>query len=171
MVRVYVAHENHTLWQNDPNNFETPMSLGLHQHRTSITMIPLFGQIENVLFTLDGVRRNLLGFKYSSAIRDGAGGFERVAEQQEFELVRQPLQYPRFMLGSENHSVFVPRGQTAAWMIAEGMNSYSYSPLMFSNDPNLEHADFSHLYQPLTQERLDLNMDLLSKFANSLDPA
>ena len=70
MVRVFVAHENHTLWLNNPN-VGTQMSLGVHEHRTDITMIPLFGMVFNVFPSPHGPIRNFVPYVFSSKIRDG----------------------------------------------------------------------------------------------------
>lgn len=168
MVRVYVAHEDHTLWRNDPRLLkQEKMSIGLHEHRTDITMVPLFGDVFNVFEAGGaGIEVMVYGYEFHSHIRSGQGGFVPRRGLNTALLRLQELTYATFLFGAQAHSVVVPKGYTAAWMIVEGAPSKGYDPVMYSNDPDLASADFSDLYKPMTQERLDLNMELLSKYCS-----
>lgn len=166
MVRVYVAHVNHVLWRNNPEDGHI-MSLGFHQHRQDITMVPLFGTVCNVhpdLLVRNKPKYQFYGYSYSSQIADGKGGFTRLRDGIDNGMTYsiQQLDVPTFLKGDMPHSVYVPKGETAAWMICEGRPNEYYDSALWTNDPNLESADLSGLYQPMTEESLAMNMSLLS---------
>lgn len=165
MVRVYLAHGNHVLWQNKPDTGNV-MSLGIHQHRQDITMVPLFGNISNIMLEK---RRHVLKpgvwlhrYIYSSQIAEGKGGFKYIIGDYWAILKETRLLFPTFLRGDVAHSVYVPKGEMAAWMICEGKPNEFYNSELLTNDPILESADLSALYQPMTQEQLTTNMLLLS---------
>ena len=164
MVRVYLAHKNHVLWRNKPDSGNV-MSLGIHQHRQDITMVPLFGNVSNVLIDKQRIlkpRICLHRYIYSSQIADGKGGFKYIIGDHWVIPKEVRLIYPTFLRGDVAHSVYVPKGEIAAWMICEGKPNEYYNSELLTNDPNLEKADISGLYQPMTQERLTSNMLMLS---------
>jgi len=164
MVRVYLAHKDHVLWRNKPDSGNV-MSLGIHQHRQDITMVPLFGNISNILIEKRRVlkpRIRLHRYIYSSQISDGKGGFKYIIGDHWAILKETRLLFPTFLSGATAHSVYVPKGETAAWMICEGRPNEYYNSELLTNDPILESADLSGLYQPMTQERLIADMLILS---------
>jgi hypothetical protein len=164
MVRIYFARENHVLWHNDPRRDDV-MSLGLHQHRTDITITPLFGNVYNVLTgSLSmGFRKTHREYVYHSQIKEGKGGFEKLQKGCGLWVYLESLAYPRYMHGTLLHSVYIPKRERAAWLITEGKPNTEYSPNLLTNDENLETADFSHLYRPMTQERMDEDVEMISK--------
>ncbi len=165
MVRVYLAHEDHVLWRNKPETGNI-MSLGFHEHRQDITMVPLFGNIYNVLIEK---RRSLTPrtllhhYAFHSHIAEGKGGFANLGKTSWHVLKTVPLTFPTFLSGDTVHSVYVPKGETAAWMICEGKKNDGYGSGLLTNDPNLELSDLSGVYQPITQERLDIDMTMLEE--------
>jgi hypothetical protein len=161
MIRAFVARPDHTLWRNMPH-LEYSFSVAIHQHRQDITMVPIFGEICNVLFT--GVSRDKLlhAYEYDSQILGGKGGFRRVPKEVTVGLKMEPLRFPKFMRGDIFHSVYVPQGKAAAWLICEGAPNQKYDSVCYTNDAELEQADFSALYQPMTEARLAEDIALIT---------
>lgn len=166
MVRVYIAREDHVLWRNLPSLTET-MSLGLHQHRTAITMTPLFGEVDNVVLAIGGEPFGLFGYSFKSRICDGVSGFEPLygGKAALYGLKTNRLKSPTYMRGTDMHSVHVPRGRMAAWLICEGAPNESYDPALLTNDQDPASSSSAGLYVPMTRQRLDENMAILTAFS------
>jgi hypothetical protein len=160
MVRLYFAAEGHDLWRNKPTigrgrcTFEEPMSVAIHGHRQDITVLPLFGEVTNVLFAYAAdasagmPRCSLQTFEYRSAILDGQGAFSLVGP---VELGLVGLGYGEmFLRGCDMHTVYVPKGQRAAWIIEEGTTDLDYEARCHSN-ADLAMFDFAGLYQPMPE--------------------
>ena len=167
MVRIYLAREDHTLWKNHPE-FHGSMSVALHSHRTDITMVPLFGQVSNVLINGGsvGTMRGLFRYQFSSVIRAGAGGFEPTPYKQINYMHLHRLDEPTWLSGATPHSVFVPQGERAAWMICESAPVELPNDTVLSTDPHLETWTGDGLYCPMTEEHLAEDMELLSVLSN-----
>lgn len=160
MVRMFVCRPEHTLWRNHLDDGES-FSVAIHMHRQDITMVPLCGQIWNVFFRRGAPQFSLSAFDYSSQIADGKGGFAPCGSRNE-GLEMYPLCAPLFLRGDESHTVYVPKGQVAAWLICEGSPTQDYSSVCYTNDRNLDKTDFSSLYRPMTAERLEEDMVISS---------
>lgn len=163
MVRVFVAREDHTLWRNNPDTQE-PFSIGLHPHHCDITMVPLYGPISNVVLGGGPPNHKLHQFEYRSGIVDRVGAF-RNAKESGFVytgkdvrvcLKHQPLKYPTILMAKEMHSVYVPKGKQAAWMICEGREWPDYKPITLSNHrlDTTYNASSEGLYKTMTMRRL-----------------
>ena len=161
MIRAFVARPDHTLWRNTPQ-MDRLFSVAIHQHRQDITMVPVCGEICNVFFAGGDRSCFLYSYEYDSKILDGKGGFRSVSKEITVGLKMEPLRVPKFLRGEVFHSVYVPQGTTAAWLICEGAPNQKYDSCCFTNDKALEKADFSALYQPMTAERLAEDMAILS---------
>lgn len=161
MIRAFVARPDHTLWRNT-SHMDRQFSVAIHQHRQDITMVPIFGEICNVFFAGGNRDCFLYSYEYDSKILDGKGGFRSVPEEITVGLKMEPLRVPKFLRGEVFHSVYLPQGQTAAWLICEGAPNEKYDSCCFTNDKELQKADFSMLYQPMTQARLDEDIALLA---------
>ena len=161
MIRAFVARPEHNLWMNT-TTLESNLSVAIHMHRQDITMVPIFGEIANVHPDFRYNHFLFHAYQYDSQILDGKGGFGSVNENIRAGLIAMPLLMPTFLGGSVFHTVYVPKGQSAAWLICEGAKNAGYSSVCFTNDGALEQADFSQLYQPMTQERLAEDMALIS---------
>lgn len=163
MVRMFVARPNHNLWKNHPRK-DTLFSLGLHMHRQDITMVPLFGSIYNLFFSNDlNNTHNLAAYTFSSKIAEGKGGFAFAGQKYDAGLHLEHLAAPTHLPGHKFHSVYVPYGESAAWLICEGVPTRDYSSICYSNDTRLAETDFSELYQPMTEERLQEDLDLIER--------
>jgi hypothetical protein len=165
MIRAFVCRPEHTLWRNDvpilPSWREPLLSVALHQHRQDITMVPVRGQIFNVFMAQSGKGGELYGYDYDSKILSGKGGFRRIHGAFSPALEIERLEVPLFLRGTTFHTVYVPRGETAAWLICEGDPNDRYSSACYTNDPKLDEADFSDLYKPMTGSRLLEDLEII----------
>lgn len=150
-IRMFVARASHDFWKNDPKAMQT-FSIGLHPHHRDITIVPIHGQLYNIVLS-DGpkaVRRDVSWYEYSSAI-GGEGKFRKLFGNYNLGLELERIVYPRFMSAAEMHSVYVPKGEVAAWYVIGGKENAFHISGMYSNDLDLENFDFSKLYQPMSE--------------------
>jgi hypothetical protein len=162
MIRAFVCRPEHTMWRNEAGLAHT-MSVAIHQHRQDITMVPVCGEAWNVFMgycLLGGMQ--LHAYKYDSQIMHGMGGFRSHHESCDTMLRTERLDVPRFLRGHEFHTVYVPKGQTAAWLICEGAPHPRYTSLCWTNDTMLDVTDFTGMYEPMTEERLAEDMDIMN---------
>jgi hypothetical protein len=171
MVRAFITRPDHTLWRNTAT-LEYILSVAIHMHRQDITMVPLHGEISNVFFDYASLDLFLRAYEYDSQILDGKGGFRsNIPSNRRIGLAAKPLLVPTFLAGDVFHTVYVPKGQTAAWLICEGDKNQWYDSICFTNDEQLEHANFSELYRPMTVERLTEDMAIIADgMAQQKDP-
>lgn len=160
MVRVFVARRDHELYHNHP--FRTmPLSIAVHRHHCDVTLMPIAGEPFNVaLGSSSPFAGRLRAFRYSSPIL-GEGRFGAVDETVSRSLVIDPMSGPLFLRADEMHTVYVPKGETAAWMVWEGDESDEYDPVVYS-DAHLENFDFSGINQPMTEARLREDLAILN---------
>lgn len=158
-VRVFVANKGHQLWRNSLSN-PSDFSVALHPHHCSVLLVPIFGDIYNIMATpgFDGEAFNV--WAYQSQIMTGAGRFTNTGMTRSLRLSSERLHSQREMAASEIHSVFVPREQAAAWFVYEGADDPAYMPLAYSN-AELGELDFSNLYQPMSVGWLEAKLEEL----------
>jgi len=151
MIRVYFADENHTLHMNDPEPSAT-YSLAIHGHRQNLTLIGLLGRARNDQFALvPDPKGKWHEHDYTSAIIDGKPSMTPTGRRAAMYFHSQ-----RFMTREERiklsyrdlHSVYVPEGERAAWMVIEGPPELDASQPCWRNttDP----VEYEGLYQPMT---------------------
>src|SRR4051812_43890584 len=70
--RVFIAECAHNLWCNTPSG--DTLSVGFHAHHCDLKIRVLAGQIGNLTLAA-GASRRLAGYRYQSALRDGAPEF------------------------------------------------------------------------------------------------
>lgn len=155
MARVFIAHKDHELWRNLPG--ESIMSVGYHAHHCDVLLKPIYGAVFNLLVRPSELRLSPKGcyreFMYQSPITGEKGTFVATGNRCEFSpwIVRLSKKTIE-MKAKEVHTIYVPRGEEAAWYVFEGAEDPIYTPLTWSN-ANLEKFDFKPLYQPMTVER------------------
>ena len=149
-LRIFYAAPDHELYRNGPG---FSFSVGLHPHHCSLTLIRLMGKPRNIVegaFPRLSLRMKLLEFRYASPLRDNErGSFSATGRSRTFSLVSHPISHNE-MDAHDLHTVFVPRGEEAAWAVVEGDEDPNYVPLTYSND-NLEDFDFDGMYQPVDE--------------------
>lgn len=162
-VRVFIANENHQLWRNHP---DTPddLSAALHPHHCELILSPIFGEIGNVIGHpyVDGAKEGhtFRAWIYQSQISTGVGVFVDGGFFKALTLCVLDLTEPLLMPASVIHTIYVPRGTSAAWFVYEGEDDPLYKPLAYSNS-DLDKLDFSRLYKPMSVEYLRRKLDEL----------
>lgn len=156
-IRMFYAAPDHTLYRNEINKYGRPvsdMSLGIHAHRMDITIVPIMGQITNIVATVgEEPGGPLHKFRYKSKIIDGVAGLEIISkDSHEITSLHSKELHAgdegEFMAAEEMHTIHVYRATEAAWLIFEGTPAAAYQPVCYSNE---SHFDASRLYKPMTQ--------------------
>lgn len=167
MIRIFVARRDHLLYKNLPwKGSSGTMSVGMHRHHCDVTLMPLLGVVENIELCFnneEGHPAPMYSYRFRSHLRDrDVGGFEPIDGYGVSLMTRRTLiDKPLFMQASKLHTIYVPYGSIAAWMVWEGTEDPEYSPLVYSNDISLAKFDFSGLDLPMTRERLAEDLALL----------
>lgn len=161
--RVFIAERDHNLWHNAP--FSDALSVGFHAHHCDLKICVLAGQIGN-LTLCEGASRCLTGYRYQSALRDGAPGFSRALPaawygvEELFVDAGGELELPAAVC----HTVWVARGESAVGLVEEGDEDPHYLPITFS-DVNLIAFDWTGMYAPLAEAEC---ANLLRRYAPEL---
>lgn len=179
MVRIFVARPEHELWKNHPDTAEAEgeaLSIALHPHHCDVTLMPLVGDVYNVTVDDGDIQRNRLRadiqgdlralyfYRYVSPITHGAGRFEPInPDPIEVWLEARKLRGPLFLRSPWRHTIYVPKGETAAWVVCEGAEDELYRPMVLS-DALLEEYDFTGTNAPMTPERLREDLAILNVY-------
>lgn len=154
MVRLFYAGGTyHELWKNTPEMMYRGLSVGFHPHHCDLTLVPIIGRITNWIVDNAGDDRNdipVTKFKFDSKIRGGTGGFVKLVSEYVKTDCIETIEPGNSltMKAQELHTVFVPRGAEAMWLVLEGPEDPNYSPVCFSN-VDLENAPIDNLYKPM----------------------
>lgn len=160
MIRMFIARPEHELWRNNPGTFGYNFSVGLHRHHCDITLMPVLGEVYNVMpatnihDSLTSAVR-MRSYRYTSHILDSdKAGFDPIEEEGILmPLGMHRLLAPWFMKATQLHSIYVPHHQTAAWFVWEGQENRNHNSLVYSND-DLTQFDFSGMDRPMEMGRL-----------------
>lgn len=152
-IRMFVANENHLLWENDLSTGQS-LSIAIHPHHCDVRFVCLKGVFCNI-FCEKKPGVVFEKYLYQSKILSGKSGFskmgERCAMRCNFHAMGIGETYD--MEADDLHTVLVQKGQTAAWMVYEGAENPNYKPVCYSNR-DLSNFDASKLYQPMTYQYL-----------------
>ena len=148
MVRMFVTRENHTLWRNAHSH---PMSVGFHNHRTDLRLTSLSGTVYNITATPDDSGVPLRGFTWESAIRGGSGEFRDAGHSMGFAFASANLLWPVSQRAHVLHTVYVPRGEIAAWIVEEADEDPYYEAFCYSN-ADLAAFDSGSLYRSMSAD-------------------
>lgn len=156
VLRVFVAHEDHQLWSQEP------FMVGLHPHRTKLAITVLQGNISNLV---DGYKYQhmyvmsceLKKFYWHSPIVDQThiGYFADMKESREFQIYSREIGIDETcrLDAFEMHTIFVPRGKSAIWAVEELEADTHYEPITWSNDDLVKFSG-RHLYRRMTPQSL-----------------
>ncbi len=149
--------------------FPKMLSIAIHPHRRDILLLHVFGTVINHAFALEErhdvrPRVALDAYRYVSPILQGTGEFTRGATVPlvfDYSTTlhdavpdwaryggNDALRGQLFLPAKALHTVYVPRGETAAWLVEEGDPDPEYDSTCFSND-DLSRFDFSGMYEPM----------------------
>jgi hypothetical protein len=145
-IRAFITHNRHTMGNN---NGAEKLSIALHSHHCDIRLEPIFGPVFNMVpYESSALGKFYEGWKYSSKILSGKGGFESTGETKRYALLSEKVRKPIHMKASEQHTVYVPSYADAAWYVFEGAEDPNYDSTCWS-DRDLSRFDFSGLYQSM----------------------
>jgi hypothetical protein len=164
LTRMFVTTEDHDLWKNHCGMMTKewhPLSVAIHPHHVDIEIYPIWGLLWNVEFKVKknkGANPNdclLDAFKWQSEILSGRGGFkwsgEKILQLQEHRSMMWRRKYT--MKSNDLHTVYVTRGQVAAWIIQEYPATSGYDGITYSN-VDLTKWTSEGLYQKPTKEQI-----------------
>jgi hypothetical protein len=154
-VRAFIANPYHTLWRNYGSHGHS-LSVALHPHHCDVVLKRIFGTIWNIKPVGAIAGRRFSAHKYVSPITTGHGSFVRADPGDDIlgrltytEMNHQSIS----MKASEEHTIYVPHGSSAAWWVCEGDDDPNYNGLCYSDD-DLERFDFAPLYKPMSVDYL-----------------
>lgn len=167
-IRVFVATPQHELWKNHDVALSkivdgVKMSVAFHTHRRNLVIETIRGTITNVTAIEDAAAYHpvkLKRFEYKSKILDDKMGFVLKSAASPiiiYETVVLPMGASKYLPSKELHTIVIPHGQQAAWLVYEGMEDATYQSDCFSN-ADLDKESDDGLYQKPTMAQ---TMDIL----------
>ena len=173
MVRMFIAREDHQLWRNrvhgvGSTEFQDLFSVALHRHRQDSTLMPVLGKVFNVQPQTPTSKAHMRPimmrpYSYTSPIiaGEGHGKFELLDSHDiPLSLESKLIDKPCFMKADKLHSIYVPKGETAAWLVWEGEKVAVPSTTVYSNADLLE-FDFSVMDRPMESGRLREDLEII----------
>lgn len=163
LTRIFMTSTHHRMWRNRlPLTRE--MSVALHPHHCDLTITPLLGTVYNVVVAADGKWYDLSEFRYESPITNGKGNgrFIPTGEYKAFPLRQESINAPLTMRAFRLHTIYVPEGEVAAWLIEEGTEDLAYQPYCYSNT-DLSHLSMSELYGPMLEHYIHSKLNYLKE--------
>lgn len=136
-IRLFYATADHELWRND-YPLQAEMNLAVHPHHCDLNLVLVFGRVCNVRFVAVGdPQGEFHECRYSSAINDGKGGLEQTGKTFSLSRVQQNWLYPTGdkMRADELHTIYVPKGESAAWLVFEGTEDPHYRKVCYTRNP------------------------------------
>lgn len=164
IIRLFIAEKNHELWKNDVARIvgqkQGGMSLAFHSHKSDITLVPISGVVRNISIVKEQVRcikvktPDMKAFIFKSAILGQGGNFEKVDEDapSSMRLRMTTLEKPLFLKAADMHTIYVPKGQSASWLVLESGKTDTTPSVVYSNAP-LENWSSDGLYQPIENKK------------------
>lgn len=156
--RAFIAHPHHDLWwENDL------ISVGFHPHHCDITLEVVQGAIVNLNLEVGGNTAsdyqlgNLSTFLYHSPImKGGQGSFELLSGPQEYGIEEVKLAEGDVYSLKANavHTIYIPKGQPAIWIVSEGEEDPEYCPKVYSNR-DLRGEKLEGMYRPMEASEVE----------------
>lgn len=169
-IRLFLTQHDHQLWREadmgNPN-----MTLAIHPHHCDVTLVRVFGTVRNDIYRLRQ-RENgpLHECRYQSAILTGTGRLVPTGDRYVVTDVRHEYitsRYGREMLAHQMHSIYVPKGQMACWLVIEGKENPDYEPVCYTANPAFDSAG---MYLPMSKSQItDTLTTILSHVRDSLE--
>lgn len=153
-IRLFVADPSNELWKNH-HCIKEPQSIAFHSHHCQLTLSCTRGSLMNVVGKLSGgpdthpfPPKAVTAYRYTSAIRNGTGGFEALRQTNVWlgkETATAHEDESIFMEASVLHTVATPKNEWAAWLVFEGKEDPDYDSTCYSN-ANLSMSSLDGLY-------------------------
>jgi hypothetical protein len=113
-----------------------PYEVAIHPHHVDIKITVLEGELFNPIYKIDcGGEGDLYQkFKWSSIIKNGTGGFEKLGYERLTEISRKSYTTGQSftMQACEMHTVFINKGEICVWLIEESVPTCEYFPINYS---------------------------------------
>lgn len=161
LLRMFYASKEHDLWKNNYKEVgPRTQSLGvaIHSHHCDIQILGVHGRMVNIRCVVDKTskvykkQQKLKSYKYTSSILNGKKNAKFVEVGQENIKIKTVENINRgtavHMNANELHTVYVEKGQEAAWFILEGAEDENYDSLCYSDD-DLTKFQFEEYYKPI----------------------
>lgn len=172
LTRMFITDKDHTLWHNGCGQTYKgwmPLSIAIHSHHTDIEIISEFGYLWNVKFSRKKFKTYKQGqvkldrYKWKSHISGDGGKFRKSGPPEfivldSFSALHCGFSYK--MKSNDLHTVYVTKGQVAAWVVKESEPSDDYDPLVYSN-VNLTNWKPDGLYQRPTVSDIEEVLKLI----------
>lgn len=155
LIRFFMTDPTHKMYLND--NIETA-SLGVHDHIYPISLMPLHGEVINLTFEKSEFGTTVNHFEFDSILQGGTGA-KWVGQAKLACSSMQRLTYSLYLKANQLHTVYVPKGKIAAWIVIEGEKEKDVNNLYSVNSS----VDCSAGYDKFEseQEIRDLVFDLI----------
>jgi hypothetical protein len=129
-VRMFFADRRHALHRNRYDVF----SIAVHSHHCELRLVGLFGRAWNDVYALTPHANGPFSeMVYASGVTGessltptGAHAFAHRIRSEELGVVA--------MQAPELHTIYVPEGARAAWLVIEGAEDEHYAPRCWTND-------------------------------------
>ena len=149
LLRMFITDKDHEMykWGN----------LAIHDHHRDLKLLRLCGEPKHFKFAL--TQGNAFQcFKFSSAI-SGIGRFEKQDKRASFSksysyMTKMTVEDPLIALqGNELHTMTVPKGEVACWLVEEGASNRDYTGEAYSLQ-DLEEWTPEGLYNPMKSTQI-----------------
>lgn len=141
MIRLFVATPKHNLWTNLPEHFgDNMMSVAFHPHHCGVRLMGIRGRFMNWIVDKSDFGIMTHKHRYKSAIKDDGISFKRMGDQCMRTRSYGYLCYGGFqdMAAKDIHTVAIPEGKVAAWLVMELDEDKSYKSVCYSNREKIE---------------------------------
>jgi hypothetical protein len=148
-IRMFYASYDHELHHN--LHLGTEQSLAIHAHHCDVRFIGIHGSVTNRVFkVLAAPEGSLHEMEYVSAITSGGPGSLTPTGVKGVGIwVRnENINTNPALRAEELHTIWVPKGETASWLVIEGQEDPDYDPRCWTQNPK---PSLEGLYQPMTQ--------------------
>lgn len=144
-IRLFYADASNRLWWTGEQVDRMP--LAIHSHHCDVRLVGVFGNALSLSFDIDNeVGIDLTKCRFESAITGGGGKLTSRGQTRRLRKVSAcPLSFGRVeeLRADELHTVTVPAGQDAAWLVIEGAEDPDYVSVCYTNYP---HWSADYLY-------------------------
>lgn len=138
LVRFYITSPDHKLFQNSHDGL-FDLSLGIHSHKYNIVLVGLsgFDYASNLIYTEDNFGSEVKKYDYSV---EGGAVYSCLSKLSLDGYKRIDVEV---MLASTLHTVHVPEGVVACWVVEEWNRAESEHTELFTNS-NLEFVKYEN---------------------------
>jgi len=175
-VDSYVICENPTIrmFHAKPGHEMVEGNVAIHDHHCDITLVSLVGNLFQKMATDRNANiyansqlahvRGYHKYKYSSQIKNGAGGFEYLHDSI-LAVDRAPslVSGSCFLKAEEMHTTMATPRMHCIWLVIQGKENPHYKSVCYSHK-DLEEEKFEGMYRPTSPEDVESAFSLVKKY-------